>query len=153
MSFIVIAIIVLGAGYLLSRRATWRRPWYVQLFTKSSRAIAQHRQEMRYIASLLLKYAYEKGSFTREDFLAYVPGIADCPHCLSHVEMAFYTLIASNRLYRREGTKTYQLTKSAKDLLEYIDENPGAHADTILPISKIYYHHNAVHAGHNHLLQ
>ena len=66
--------------------------------------------------------------------------------------MALFTMIASNRLQRREGTQTYELTEQAKRLLEYIDEYPRAHALSILPMSKVVYWHNAIHADHSHLL-
>lgn len=148
MSFLHIALIALAAVLIISFITMMSRPWYIPLYTKSSRSFAKYRREMMYIESLILKYAYEKGVFTREGFYEYIPGIEECPHCRNHVEMAIFTMIAGNRLQSQEERGVYMLTEHVKELLEYIDEHPRAHALSIFPMQSICYQHKAIHSDH-----
>lgn len=152
MSIAITIVIALAIALIFSVLVPERKPWYLPLYAMSSEASAKYRQEMMYLDSLILKFALEKDGFTKEAFYEQMPGIAECSRCHDHLEMALYTMIASNRLQRREGTQTYELTEHAKRLLEYIDEHPKAHALSILPMSKLVYWHNAIHADHSHLL-
>ena len=127
--------------------------WYRSLHRESSEAFLKHRRELIYIESLLMKYGYEKGPFDLESFYDYVPGLSDCEHCRHHIEMAIYALTCSNRLIREPSTDKYQVTESAKSLLEYIDEHPDAHALAIIPMRQVYYQHRSCHSDHKQYLR
>ncbi len=118
-------------------------------YAQVKEAPEQYRREMHYLESLVFHVAFKEGSVSRARVCELVPGIADCPSCCRHLQLAFFFGAMRGDLIARQAPDSYGISPHVNQLVVSAETFQDLGQAWVLPASKIVFEHQACHAEHS----